>query len=140
MADFKIAHKRTAFYEGGYANDPADRGGETWRGIARNIWPHWEGWKIIDASKNDWGAGATFQKKISVDPALNDLVDIFYIVNFWGKVRGDEIKDQEIANNLFDAAVNNGDTTAIKMLQEVLNLPETGKMDNQTLHTLNGEI
>ena len=29
MADFKIAKARTAIFEGGYANDHADTGGET---------------------------------------------------------------------------------------------------------------
>ncbi|RYD50653.1 MAG: hypothetical protein EOP52_13405, partial [Sphingobacteriales bacterium] len=36
MADFLTAYKRTAVAEGGYANDPDDLGGETYKGIARN--------------------------------------------------------------------------------------------------------
>ena len=27
---------------------PEDRGGETYRGIARRAWPKWAGWKIVD--------------------------------------------------------------------------------------------
>jgi len=35
MAKFKISHERTGGFEGGYVNDPDDRGGETAFGIAR---------------------------------------------------------------------------------------------------------
>ncbi|MDR1034997.1 MAG: hypothetical protein LBT40_00015 [Deltaproteobacteria bacterium] len=32
--------------EGGWANNPADSGGETFRGIARNFHKSWPGWAI----------------------------------------------------------------------------------------------
>ncbi len=38
-------------HEGGYANHPADKGGETYRGISRKANPNWEGWKYIDDVK-----------------------------------------------------------------------------------------
>ena len=37
MANFHIGHSVTMGNEGGYANNPADRGGETWMGISRKI-------------------------------------------------------------------------------------------------------
>lgn len=39
-------------HEGGYVNDPDDKGGETYKGIARKFNPDWKGWKIIDKSSN----------------------------------------------------------------------------------------
>ena len=48
MAKFQIAEAITGRNEGGYANNSADTGGETYAGIARNYWPKWQGWKYID--------------------------------------------------------------------------------------------
>ena len=41
--------------EGFYNNDPDDMGGETYRGVARNYHPQWEGWAIVDARKQALG-------------------------------------------------------------------------------------
>ena len=55
MAQFEPAFEKTMKFEGGYANNPADRGGETYRGIARKIWPGWNGWPLVDAAKQKAG-------------------------------------------------------------------------------------
>lgn len=39
MADFDKAHLEVMGNEGGYANNPVDAGGETYKGIARKFWP-----------------------------------------------------------------------------------------------------
>lgn len=51
MADFDKAYFRTCKFEGGYANDKNDSGGETYKGISRVHNPKWGGWKIIDSYK-----------------------------------------------------------------------------------------
>jgi lysozyme family protein len=38
MADFKQAYQLVLQNEGGYVNDPNDPGGETYKGVARNIY------------------------------------------------------------------------------------------------------
>ena len=48
MADFNQAFDITMGHEGGYANNKLDTGGETYRGVSRNNWPDWEGWRLID--------------------------------------------------------------------------------------------
>ena len=51
MADFKEAFELTLAHEGGYVKDPDDRGGETYKGIARRYNPGWSGWARIDKAK-----------------------------------------------------------------------------------------
>lgn len=48
MADFKTAYDITSGLEGGYVNDTNDLGQETYKGISRRFWPHWDGWQHID--------------------------------------------------------------------------------------------
>jgi lysozyme family protein len=135
MADYLIAYGKTAKFEGGYANDPDDRGGETWRGVARKMHPDWAGWKIVDSYKRKPG----FPDTLRFDVPLHDLVLQFYNYQFWKKLRGDEITDQSIANTIFDFAVNAGVGTAVKHAQSVAGLPETGIMDQATIDKINGK-
>lgn len=118
MADFKEAYRITMQHEGGYANDPLDRGGETWRGITRTFWPKWRGWIIIDDIK--------LAKPVDLNQALADhdelhaLVLQFYKNNYWDVIKLDSIKSQQIANQLFDIAVNMGVGRASKFLQSAI--------------------
>lgn len=122
MADFDKAHALTSAYEGGYANNPADRGGETYRGIARKFHPNWGGWKAIDAAKGKIGARPlALNAALAKDAALGRLVNQFYENEFWDKVRGSDISSQRLANYVFDFAVNSGVTLAVRYLQRALN-------------------
>ena len=127
MANFDIAYKRTEIYEGGYSNRSTDNGGETYRGISRVNWPQWTGWKIVDSLKTT----ANFPKSLDNTPALQDLVRQFYLANFWNKIQGDNIPLQDIANEVYDCAVNSGISRAITFLQTGLNVLNK----NQTLYT-----
>ena len=133
MADFLTAYNRTAVNEGGYVNDPDDRGGETWRGIARTRNPQWQGWKIIDELKKRPG----FPKILDSHKGLKTLELSFYKATYWDKVRGDELKWQEIANDLYDKAVNKGHSKAIELAQIAAGIAVTKVMDSLTLKTLN---
>lgn len=133
MADFLISYKSTSKNEGGYANDPKDRGGETWKGIARNFFPKWAGWNIIDYYKTF----PDFKKRLAQDDGLELLVQKLYRVEFWDKIKGDEIKNQKIANSIYDSSVNLGVKAAIKLAQRSLGLTETGVMNMQTINKLN---
>ena len=101
MANYKEAISKVLKHEGGYVNDPDDKGGETYKGISRKNWKVWSGWKIIDNSKSL----ANFPKCLYVNTLLNEYVVDFYKRNFWEPIGGDSIKDQSIANILMDAAV-----------------------------------
>ena len=106
-------------HEGGYVNDKDDRGGETYRGISRNNFGNWKGWKKIDKYKpvNDG-----FRKKIKQDESLQNDVRDFYKKEFWNRFKGDDIGDQGLAEELFDTAVNMGTRVAGRFLQQGLNL------------------
>lgn len=133
MADFLIADKLRVGNEGGYANVVGDRGGETWRGIARKAHPKWEGWKIIDSLRNKQG----FPIILNENKRLQELELEFYKVTFWDVIKGDKLKHQEVANVLYDSAVNMGPKQAVKLAQRAAGIKETGVVDAATLKTLN---
>ena len=112
MADFNEAWLITGANEGGYAHLVGDRGGETYMGIARNFFPMWKGWAIIDKHK------PLHNNDFIKDDTLHSLVMKFYVDNFWNPIKGDTIGDQDLANQVFDMAVNAGVGTALKLLKE----------------------
>lgn len=136
MANYKSAILKVLLTEGGYANDSDDSGGETYKGISRNNWPWWSGWKIIDSAKKlpNWISS------LNKNMALNDLVIAFYKINFWDKIGGDGIKDQSIANILVDSAVNEGVKPAVKRAQGIVGLPQNGMADNNLVTKLNSMV
>jgi lysozyme family protein len=136
MADFQTAYKRTAGFEGGYVNDPQDKGGETYYGVARKANPNWNGWTVIDMQRNK----PNFPKNLedsTVKPRLQAMKASLFESNYWNLVWGDRIKVQEVANDMFDTAINMGTSTSIKLLERQYKLTETGKMSEQLLLELN---
>ena len=73
MALFEKALLKTSAHEGGYVNDPTDRGGETYRGISRKFYPDWPGWEVVD--------DALAQGREV--PNMDLLVQRFYKKNYW---------------------------------------------------------
>lgn len=102
--------------EGGYVNDPADHGGETNFGLTRR--------KYVDWKKKNQEPGETDMHEV---PASH-LYAIYYR-DYWKPVRGDEL-DYNLAAHMFDWGINSGPARAIKHLQRILGLPETGKFDD----------
>lgn len=119
MTNFNEAYQLTSVLEGGYVNDPFDRGGETYKGISRKYHSSWKGWQIIDTNK------PISRGQILDNQELDILVLDFYKKNFWNKLRCDSINQQDIANELYDTAVNMGTKSAIKILQKAINLLST---------------
>jgi lysozyme family protein len=124
MADFKTAYKITMAHEGGYANNPNDTGGETWKGIARKKHPDWSGWQLIDKAKQ-----SNFPANLYSVSGLQELVEKFYKVKFWDYLKLDLINNQKIANELFDTAVNMGQGIAALFLQRSLNVSNRSGKD-----------
>lgn len=140
MANFDISYKKTSFNEGFYSNDPDDTGGPTWRGIAYNKNPQWRGWKIFlkyFGGKFPNRISSENLSKIKKDTELENCVILFYKTNYWDKVWGDKIKNQSVADDMYDTAVNMGVYMSVKLSQRQFNLPENGIMDNKLLNKLN---
>ncbi len=143
MANFFIAYKKTSISEGGWADDPLDAGGQTWKGIARNMHPTWSGWAMVDAHKQEPG----FPGNMNGDGLLESAVQKFYHDNFWEPINGDQILFQAVANQIYDSAVNTGPKEAIIQAQEAAfdgqDLHQVGvivgEMDQKTLNSLNNQ-
>jgi len=134
---FEHAFATTMQDEGGYANNPKDKGGETYMGIARTMHPDWLGWPLIDECLRHGDP-------LSLDP---DLVREFYHTEFWQPLRCHLIDpvSAAVAAELFEASVNCGPGNGVKFLQRALNalnsherlypdLVEDGAMGAKTLH------
>lgn len=123
MADFLQAFERMIVNEGGYVltQDPADRGGQTFAGIARKSWPKWAGWSVVDA-------GGTPHP---------DMVRAFYRAQFWNVLRLDEVSEQVVGQTLFDFSVNAGVGTSAKLAQTVVGATPDGVIGAKTLAALN---
>lgn len=133
MADFEKAYQLMIAHEGGYVNDANDPGGETYKGIARKKQPDWIGWTIVDLMKKQ----AHFP--VSLDSMMDLQAEIvrFYKVIFWDKVGGDRINDQDIANSIFDFAVNAGVSTSVGLAQRVIGSSCDGVIGPKTIQTIN---
>lgn len=133
MANFDEAYKRTLKFEGGYVNDPSDRGGETYKGIARKFNAKWRGWDIIDKYKTN----PNFPKCLDSDTQLQTLVKQCYRANYWEPLWGDKIQNQAVANDLYDTAVNMGVGISIKLACRQFKLVESTKMTVFLLNKIN---
>jgi lysozyme family protein len=139
-------------YEGKYSNDKDDPGGETYKGIARNMNKDFGGWKIIDNCRG----GNNFPNVLETMDTLQGLVMKFYKINYWDKFMGDKIGEKS-GIEMFDQSVNLGTGRAVEHLQRSLNIlnnmqklyPDIkadGAMGNQTFEaykkccSIKGEI
>lgn len=136
MADFLTAFNRTEKNEGKdiWTKVDGDSGGETWSGISRKANPSWSGWKILDQIKNKKNG-----QKIST-PELEELKQSLYRTNYWNPICGDEIKNQKVANDLYDTGVNCGVSMSIKLSERQFKMKETGHMSDELLNKLNSVV
>jgi lysozyme family protein len=126
MADFNPAFEKMIVDEGGYVlhTVPGDTGGMTYAGIARNPNPQWPGWNLIDHSAVD-------------NPLLTGMVRSFYKTEFWDRIRGDEITNQVVAENIFNFGVNTGIKVAVKLAQLIVGATPDGAVGEITLQKFN---
>lgn len=117
VAQFGIAYERTNRFEGhGLSNHYADRGGETYAGISRLHHPGWGGWPIIDRTLK------VGRPLVGVDATnLSNLHQQLFRDEFWQPAGCGLLEDQDVANELYDSAVNCGVRRAVEWLQTALN-------------------
>jgi lysozyme family protein len=145
MAQFLLSYQNWVKpNEGGYGNVPADKGGETYAGLARKYNPELvDIWKYIDDKKR---LGPI--PRGTIFPDLNLKVQNAYR-NLYTKNLFDKINNQSVADILFDWFVNSGNasvsTTAKETygIDEILNdkfhknIPRDGKYDPTTINAIN---
>lgn len=117
MAIFDKLFDRLMQHEGGYANNPADPGGETMWGVTKNVARQF---------------GYTGSMRDLPKATAQQIADKLY----WQVVQGDKI-DSAIAWQLVDAAYNHGNKNAVKFLQRAVGAVDDGVLGNQTLAAVN---
>src|SRR3990167_6174307 len=113
-ADFNKAQELVKRAEGGYSNDPRDKGnwvdgilvGTNW-GISAPVLKVYLG-HILTMEET---------KKLSYSTALE-----IYKKGYWNAIKGDQINDQKLAEMLYDTSVNQGSGKAIKYVKDSLDI------------------
>lgn len=111
---FDKAFEHVVGVEGGYVNDPRDPGGETIYGITRRDHPQ------------AWANGT---------PSIEQAKAIYQRL-YWTPVKADQLP-WPLALFVFDAAVNQGVGTAVKLLQKTVGTVQDGVLGNNTLAAIN---
>ena len=123
MADARRLKPFILRWEGGFADDPADRGGATNKGVT------------IGTYRQFYGKGA------SVDD-LKAMTDEQWLhifrEGFWDKWKADGIINQSVANMCVDWAWASGTVTSIKQVQRVVGVKDDGIVGGKTLAAING--
>jgi lysozyme family protein len=113
--------EETLRIEGGYVNDPDDRGWETYKGISRRWHPSWDGWETVDRYKTVAENVEMLDRLLAGNTELQKMVQGFYRTEYL--VPFDAIDSDEIRAELFDTAANTGTPkSSTKLLQRALNL------------------
>ena len=135
MANFDIAFKRTVNAEGGYVNDPDDKGKETYMGISRYYHPKEVMWSVVDVMKKTH-SGSVLNHALKQSAVVQNNVKVIYKIEYWDILHLDEVPNQKIANELFDDAVNRGVKAAVKSIQKVLGMKVNGVINEKLINNL----
>lgn len=112
---FDIAFDRLISNEGGYVNDPRDPGGETKFGISKRSYPN-----------------------IDIANLTREQAREIYRTDFWQRGRMDEYHGA-LAFQVFDAAVNHGIETALRLLQRAAGVADDGHIGPVTVAAVNAK-
>ena len=122
MADAKKLIPFILKWEGGFVNNPYDRGGATNKGVTLSTFRQYIG---IYAS--------VAQLKAMTDEQWEHI----FIQGFWNPFHAHFIKSQSVANICVDWAWNSGTRTVIKQVQRILGVAADGVVGNITLTAIN---
>lgn len=122
---FAAAMEFSLRWEGGYADHPADPGGETYRGISRRHHPTWPGWGFVDAQPRPIPRNRVF-------PELEPQVRGFYREHYWDRIKGDQLPPR-LAATVLDWAIHSGVLTASRELQRMVSATPDGSIGPVTL-------
>lgn len=119
MSDFEAAFREVIGLENGYVFDPVDLGGETKWGISKRAYP---GLNI---------------KALTLEDAKQ-----IYWKDFWNRLLLAQITDDDIATEIFEQAVNFGQTRAVLHAQQAIGMIDDpiitdSQMGPQTIGAIN---
>jgi lysozyme family protein len=97
-------------HEGGFVDNPKDPGGATNKGVTQ-------------ATYNTFRTRKGQPKRSVRDIEVGELEEL-YFNGYWLPARCHEMPNEALALLMFDAAVNHGPATAIKLLQQAAGVPD----------------
>lgn len=104
-------------WEGGFVDDPHDRGGRTMKGVTQNVYNAWR---------------ASQGKPVADVKGVSDAeVGAIYQNNYWNKALCNVLQSH-IDLVQFDTAVNMGPNCAVKMLQQAVGVAADGVFGSTT--------
>ncbi len=127
MANINILAEFILSYEGGFVNDPDDRGGATNKGVTISTW------KAVGYDKDGDGDIDVDDLRLLTD---KDVTDTVMKPHYWDRWRADEIRCQSIANILVDWVWASG-AAGIKPVQKLLGVTADGIVGPKTIAALN---
>lgn len=126
MANIKILAPFIQSWEGGFVNDPDDKGGATMRGITIGTYTEY-------CRKKGKKVPTLADLKRITDQEWLDILKTMY----WDPWQADNIQSQGIANICVNWGWGSGVKTAIKAVQTALGLKADGVVGPATLAALN---
>jgi lysozyme family protein len=122
---FKNILLRIFEHEGGYTNNPNDRGNWTTGVINQG-----------QCKGTKYGISAMSYPNLDIKNLTIDQAAEIYYRDFWKKNKLD-LLDLNLAYQIFDAAIQHGSKTAIKILQRAVEVDDDGIIGINTLNAIN---
>jgi lysozyme family protein len=123
MADYTKLIPFILKWEGGFANDPADAGGATMKGVT------------LATYRSVYGAGKTVKDLKNI--TKNEWNYIFK-KKYWDKFKGDKINHQGVADMCVDWLWHSG-SIAAKKVQTILGVSADGIVGDKTIAAINAQ-
>jgi lysozyme family protein len=108
--------------EGGFVNNPSDKGGPTNWGITQRVYNAYVGYDSTNDEIRNMPEG--------------DAMEI-YKTNYWDAIGGDSILEYAVAYIIFDQAVNRGVSSALKQACRTVGIAESGGVNSFTISSVN---
>jgi len=121
MSSYEKAFKEVIGHEGGFTDNPKDRGNWTSGQIG-----------VGELKGTKYGISAMAYPHLDIRNLTLDQARALYKKDYWDRVRGDELTPA-IALNVFDGAVNSGVTRSIQWLQEAVGVTADGLFGPRTI-------